>query len=269
MKLSLLDAAEAGKRFPQAPDEFKQGEGLVLVFEDGPSVTLISSKLNISYAIGDKGIKKFPFPFRGIWRDEGEYDRWCVGKPYRGRLLEVENKVQSEKADAELIVEFVKTRFAKEIDAMLLSQNSQKAEVVVQLDREGPVRRFGKALIQIGMENKRRFLSGLYLFTIRGEGLEHQYLFDSVGHVRWHFSRDNAKRNKDGLFIGSEGLSLFELDAAGKVCRAYYGNVLPLLIVTDRTFFFTGEKGLIRKFFTDWRNASGSFGVKPNLLRNK
>lgn len=44
-----------------------------------------------------------------------------------------------------------------------------------------------------------------------------------------------------------------ELTQSGDVRRAYCGNVHPLLIVTDRTFFFTGDGKLIREFFADWR----------------
>ena len=263
MTISLVESAEVEKRFPHVPSEFRQSKENMLLFEDGSNVTLISPQKNISYTLGKGEVKSFRFPFRGVWRDAREFDLWSAGKPYRGRLDGVKKRVEAEKAAAESAREYVRMRFSVEIESAVFDGDSTQAKLSVSLECQNRLPSFGKAVLLIEKTEGGRHLSGLGLLPVVDGGLSHQYLFDRAGHLMWHLSRDPSKRNRDGVFDGPDGFSIFELAPDGTIRRAFFGNVLPLLVVTERTFYFTGDGELVRQFLSDYVAASRHWGLKP------
>lgn len=256
MTISLVEDVDVEKRFPHVPLEFHQSKGGVFILEDEQNVTLISPFGNVSYTLGDENVRSFHFPFHGIWRDRREFDLWRIGKPYRGRIDDVRKRVASEKADAESIHEYVGKRFAPEMASVVFSGDSTCAKLSVSLDGEDRFPQFGKAVLKVEKAGDGTHLLALSLLPAAGSGFSRQYLFDRSGHLIWHMARDSSKRNKDGAFDGPDGFSLFELAPNGTIRRAFFGNVLPLLVVTERTFFFTGDGELVRKFLSDFVAAS-------------
>ena len=252
-RLCLEDSDVVAKKFPQAPLEFLRDTGGVLVFEEDSTVTLISIERNVACALGDGKVVKFRFPFSSIWANEREFGLWWAGEPFRKRIDDVRERVSAARKSAESVLDMMKKRFAAEIESTAFDGDSTSSEFPVSLENWELSPKFGKAVLRVKQTKNGRVLSKLSLMTLPHNEQVHQYLFDRDGHLRWFFARDDSKRNQDGLFAGPEGLTLFELTQSGDVRRAYCGNVHPLQIVTDRTFFFTGDGKLIREFFADWR----------------
>lgn len=269
MTISLIESPDVEKRFPHVPLEFRQPKEYMLLFEDGSDVTLISPIRNISYTLGEGVIRHFRFPFQSVWRSEREYNRWWAGMPYRGRFNSIKKRGETEKSSAESALKYVRMRFTAEIESVVFGGNSTHVGLAVSLEGEGQLSHFGKAVLLIEKTEEGRYLSGLSLLPIIGGGLSHQYLFDQAGRLRWHLACDSSKRNKDGVFDGPDGFSLFEFAPDGAIRRTYFGNVLPLLVVTERTYFFTGDGDLIRQFMSDYVAASRRWGVKPSSLSDE
>lgn len=251
--LTLVDAMSLTNGQMRVPGRFGQ-EDCLLLFKDDQGERLISTKQEEAYSCGEGMFEPFKFPFRRVWRDEHEFSLWCAGQPYRHRMDEVKKMVETEKTIAEDFLRILVEKSEGEVRTALEGQGPKRIKISiedgVELKRLANVR---DAIVQIGDTENGRAIVGIGIKPLGESGCAYRYKFDSRGHLRWFYSANVVMDGSGGR--KSNGHRMFELDGAGKIRRAFITDVLPLLIVTARTYFFTGDGELVRQFMLDFGKA--------------
>jgi len=231
------------------PESFKQ-EPVLVHLTLGMSEYYVAPSLQLAYSTVTRQTSVFKFPYRSIWRNKDEMNWWVSGIPFRSRKVIVDERARREKS------------FGEEIRRRLISA-PQNQGVALALQGTGPTNvqvaitgDLTNGIPQLVQQVQVRIVgvADRYVHSVRFEYDANgrnifRYCYDRTGCLRW-FSSERAVLDDEGQ-EELEDYWVFEYDASGALLRSFDQGTNPLLIITDRTFYFTGENSQVRKFLDD------------------
>lgn len=254
-RLSLMDVTSLTNEQVRVPPQYEHDES-ILVLNDGQGTKLLSVGKGTAYSCKTKTFESFQFPFRRVWRDKQEFSLWCAGLPYRHRIDEIRRMVKTESDLAEDCFRILTKEL--NLNERTVHEGRGLSHMKIALCDGLGTGRFSyvrNVSVQIDDTGKEQAIVGLGIEPCSTNGTAYRYRFDSIGRLRWFYSVNVGQKNSGEK--NTDGHRIFELDDCGRIRRAFSQGELPLLIVSDRTYFFTGDGELLRQFFSDFGVAMG------------
>ncbi len=255
-KLTYFQPSESVRNV--LPAEFRTASNLILLRKRGVDY-FISPNLQKAFSTNDNSVSYFKFPYRSIWGSLNEYRQWVGGRDERSRRTVVDGRAQCEKSFGESLY---RRLMAMPLLSDLTSaryEGGTNVYIVVEGElTNGIPRQVGHVLVRIdGVHPQRRVQCARFEYSENGRNI-FRYCYDSVGRLRW-FVGERAVLHDNGKTELADPWIL-EFDSAGALVRSLDPGPNPLLVITDRTFYFSGEGTRIQKIIDD------AFRVTKDML---
>lgn len=231
------------------PLEFRR-ESKLLRLNWGDADYFISPSLQKAFSTNDNSVSYFKFPYQSIWRNRTEYNQWTVtvGCDLRPRRTKVEERARQEREFGEGLYRRLMT---VPVDSNLTQALQGTGATNVQVAVTGELT---NGIPQVVQNIQVRIDGSASERSIRGVRFEYaangrntfRYRYDRAGRLRW-FSSDRAVPGDNDETVLSDPW-IFKYNEAGTLLQAFDSGPNPLLVITDRTFYFSNEDSRIRQF---------------------
>lgn len=232
------------------PESFKQEPVLVhLTF--GMTEYYVAPSLQLAYSAVTHRTSFFKFPYRSIWHNKDEMNWWVSGIPFRSRKAIVVERARREKSFGE---DFYRRLMAvpqhPDIASALHGTGTTNVLIAVVGDlTNGIPQQVQQIQIRVVGTVPDRHIHGIrWEYSENGRNIA-RYCYDRVGRLTW-FSSERAAVGDDGKTVLADPW-VFEYNTEGVLLRSFDSGPNPLLVITDRTFYFSGENSRIRSFLDD------------------
>lgn len=231
------------------PAEFRTESNLILLRKRGVDY-FISPSLQKAFSTNDNSVSYFKFPYQSIWRNRAEYDQWTVTVCYELRLRRrrIEERARHEREFGEALY---RRLTAIPRDSNLAQALQGTVATNVQIAVTGDLTNGMHRLVQNIQVRVDGSVSGLSVCGVRFEYAANgrnifRYRYDRAGCLRW-FSSERAVPGDNGETVLADPW-IFKYNGIGTLLQAFDSGPNPLLVITDRTFYFSNDDSRIRSF---------------------
>ena len=231
------------------PLEFRQ-ESKLLLLNWGESNYFISPSLQRAFSTNDNSVSYFKFPYKSIWRNRAEYEQWTVtfGCGLRPRRRRIEERARHEREFAEALYRrlMAMPRDLNLVQA-LQGTGSTNVQIAVAGELTNGIHQFVQNIqVRVDGSTPERSVCGVRFEYADNGRNTFRYRYDRAGRLRW-FSSERAVPGDNGETVLADPW-IFEYNEAGTLLRAFDSGPNPLLVITDRTFYFSIDDSRIRPF---------------------
>lgn len=236
------------------PREFR-GESKMILLRKRRIDYFISPSLQRAYSTNNNCVTYFKFPYQSIWKNIDEYHSWLSGIEFRSRRSTVEERARREKSFGEgFYSRLMAMSQTPEMVSALQGSTATNIQVAVEGDlTNGIPSQVEHVQVWVSGDMPDRHVSSVRFQFIQNGLNICRYCYDRDGRLRW-FATERAVPGDNGKTV-LEDPWIFELDEAGAIVRSFDPGTNPLLVITDRTFYFSGENSRLDRFFDDARRA--------------
>lgn len=261
--LALLGRNDVENATADIPHEFL-GEHTLIFLDHEDSRLVISPSKQKLYSPSEKSFRDFKFPFRCIWADDKEEERWLCTRKDREKAESILSQAIRIRKGAEIL--FGRLPAVNDIQfshVVKVQGNWRQAKMDVSDALYKGVFRPSSVTditLFVDRENKCEYIVALLIERKRlDDDALTCFRFDSNGHVRWVYTLSAApepqgKPNEKKLVMAfeydNEGHTIRAWTVQGKAGRLWMSSVEGLCPVSDIV--------LVRKFFSDIRNVMTS-----------
>jgi len=231
------------------PQEFRNETPLLLLRKRNVDY-FIAPNLQKACSTNDNNVSYFKFPYRSIWKNQDEYHCWLSGWEFRPRKSIVDERALRERNfSGDFLRSLMSMPQNQDVVTALQGTGETNVQITVAGDlTNGLPQQVQQARVRVvGTVPDRYVHSVRFEYCANGQNIL-RYCYDRVGRLKW-FSSERAVQG-DGETI-LEDRWVFEYDDNGMLLRCLCPGQNPLLVISDRTFYFSGEHARIRQFIND------------------
>lgn len=252
-RLILLGDDDIGRLGLNLPPEFSTAGNLVYFACAGLSAVFSPVRQQV-FLPREYVVRDFPFPFHSNWSSEEEYRRRIEGDSLGSRKGVVLRMSKKQRRLAEALHWHAVQGPGREKVVSALQGKGWTNILITVESASGMVRaeKINEFLVLVGGEGSGRSVKVIRFKTEGSNGHSCFFRFDEKGRPRWNFYMD---REAVGLRWRLDGQRAFEFGEDGLLLRALSPGVNPLLLVSGRSSYSTGDSDSLRRFFSDLSNA--------------
>ena len=231
------------------PSEFRTDPNLILLRKRGVDY-FISPSLQRAFSTNDNSVSYFKFPYQSIWRNRAEYEQWSVtvGCELRPRRRRIEERARHEREFGESLYRRLATMpGVSNLVQALQGTGATNVQIAVAGELTNGIHQLVQNIqVRIDGSASERSVRGVrFEYAANGRNT-FRYRYDRAGRLRW-FSSERAVPGDNGETVLADPW-IFEYNEAGTLLRAFDSGPNPLLVITDRTFYFSIDDSRIRSF---------------------